>query len=352
MGLTSTPFLVLLIVLTFLAMAGTLLLWGRVGGPWWLRWPVRALMLVLCQVTAITTVATDINNSYGLYASWGDLLGTGTADAAAMTGPPPQRAKFGEPTNGVRSTYFRGPRSHLAGHVLVWTPPQYDTRADRATRYPVVMLLHGVPGAPESWVEQGGMPGAFARSVQQGAARPAILVMPVVDPGGQDTDCTDTPQRKVARWLVDDVPALIAHHFRTLKGPRGMGVMGISTGGYCAARLPLQYPKTFGAGVALDPDPLSGDPDVLTDPVLRERTSPLWLVAHDPPGTALYLATSRQDRDSPPSYIEEFAKAAAGTDVKVTTRIVPQGGHNWGTWVTLYPQAIPWLSDRLDAPRR
>ncbi|MFE4860504.1 alpha/beta hydrolase [Streptomyces sp. NPDC056670] len=351
MGLTSTPFLVLLIVLTFVAMAVTLLLWGRVPGPGWLRWPARTLMIVLCQVTAIATVATDINNSYGLYASWDDLMGTVDANATAMTGPPPKRAKFTAAADGVRTTYFRGPHSHLAGHVLVWTPPEYDDRARHGTRFPVMMLLHGVPGAPESWIEQGGMPGTFAQYVRQGTARPAILVMPVIDPGGEDTDCTDTPRRKVARWLADDVPTLIAQHFRTLPGPKGMGVMGISTGGFCAAKLPLQYPKVFGAGVALDPDPLTGDVSVLSDARLRERTSPMWLVSHNPPGTSLFLGTSSQDPDSPPSYIEEFAKAAAGTRVKVTTRIVPDGGHNWGTWTAFFPQAMPWLSDHLDAPR-
>ncbi|MGW8724666.1 alpha/beta hydrolase [Streptomyces sp. NPDC055808] len=351
MGLTSTPFLVLLIVLTFVAMAVTLLLWGRVPGPGWLRWPARTLMIVLCQVTAIATVATDINNSYGLYASWDDLMGTVDPNATAMTGPPPKRAKFTAAADGVRTTYFRGPHSHLAGHVLVWTPPEYDDRARHGTRFPVMMLLHGVPGAPESWIEQGGMPGTFAQYVRQGTARPAILVMPVIDPGGEDTDCTDTPRRKVARWLADDVPTLIAQHFRTLPGPKGMGVMGISTGGFCAAKLPLQYPKVFGAGVALDPDPLTGDVSVLSDARLRERTSPMWLVSHNPPGTSLFLGTSSQDPDSPPSYIEEFAKAAAGTRVKVTTRIVPDGGHNWGTWTAFFPQAMPWLSDHLDAPR-
>ena len=29
--------------------------------------------------------------------------------------------------------------------------------------------------------------------------------------------------------------------------------MGISTGAFCAAKLPLQYPKVFRAGAALDP---------------------------------------------------------------------------------------------------
>ncbi|MEV7418337.1 alpha/beta hydrolase-fold protein [Streptomyces sp. NPDC089919] len=351
MGLTSTSFLASLAVVTGLAVLATLLLWGRVPGPGWLRWCARVLMIGVCQLTAVCVVGAWVNNSYGLYASWDDLLGrTGaeTADAA-MPGPPVGRARFTPSAGGTRTTYFRGIHSRLSGEVLVSTPAGYDDPANRTRRYPVVMLLHGVPGGPESWLEHGDMPDAWRQSTEQGTTEPAILVMPAIAPGGFDTDCTDTPQRKNATWLAADVPELVAHHFRTLPHPRGWGLLGISTGAYCAAHLPLQYPKVFAAGAALDPDPLTGDPDVIADPVLRERTSPMALVRGSTADVALLLATSRQDRDSPPRYIEEFENAAAGTPVRVTTRIVPSGGHNFQTWTAMYPFALPWLSEQLTA---
>ncbi|MFJ6940798.1 alpha/beta hydrolase [Streptomyces sp. NPDC101132] len=349
MGLTSTSFLVLLAVLTALAMLATLLLWARLPGPGWLRWTARLAMIALCQLTAVATVGAWVNNSYGLYASWNDLLGTGATDTvdASMPGPPARRAQFTPGASGTLSTYFRGTHSRLSGEVLVWTPPGYDDPAQRTTRYPVVMLLHGIPGAPESWLEHGGMPDAYRRFVDDGTAGPAILVMPTIDPGGIDTDCVDTPLRKNATWLAEDVTELVADHFRTLPAPGGWGLMGISTGGYCAARLPLQYPRTFTAGVALDPDPLSGDPDVIPDAALRARTSPLALVKDTRADVSLFLATSRQDRDSPVGAIEEFARAAAGTPVRLKTLVVPEGGHNFQTWTGMYPSALPWLSDRL-----
>ncbi|MCB5164074.1 esterase family protein [Streptomyces bambusae] len=355
MELTSTGFFALLIALTVLAVAATLVLWGSLPGPGWVRWPVRLLMILLCQLTAIATVATWMNNSYGLYASWSDLLGTEDAGTLGpMTGPPVGRAKFADSGNGVLTTSFRGTHSKLAGQVLVWTPPEYRAAGAEKTRFPVLLLLHGVPGAPQGWLDAGGMPDAFAEYAAQGRTHPFVLVMPVVDPGGVDTDCSDTPQRKVATWLARDVPDLVARHFRTLPGPRAWGLMGFSTGGFCAAKLPLQYPRVFGAGVALDPDPLTGDPDVLPDARLRERNSPLWLVRHarPAPDVALFLATSRQDRLSPPRFIEEFARAAAGTGVTVRTLVLPTGGHNFDTWQRMYPEVIPWLGDRLDAPKR
>ncbi|MFB7505972.1 alpha/beta hydrolase [Streptomyces broussonetiae] len=350
MSLTGTPFLVLLIAATVLCVAGTMVLWSRMRGPQSLRWLLRLVMIGLCQLTAIAVVATWINNGYGLYASWDDLLGRDNG-TVAMPGPPADRAKFTHSDTGMLDTYFRGQHSQLSGQVIVWTPPEYGQPQYRHTRFPVVLLLHGVPGSPASWLEHGGMPGDFERLMKEGTSHPFILVMPVVDPGGVDTDCTDQPNRKVATWMARDVPELISHKFRTLPGPKGWGVMGFSTGGFCAARLPLAYPKVFGAGAALDPDPLTGDTSVITDPASRERTSPTYMVKHATASVSLFLATSAEDRLSPPHYIEQFAKAAANTKVRTQTMVLPNGGHNYNTWTRLYPPAFSFLSHHTSAPK-
>ncbi|MFE4260647.1 alpha/beta hydrolase [Streptomyces sp. NPDC056883] len=355
MELTSTSFLITLIVVTGLAMLAALLLWNRIPGPGWVRWPARLLMIGLCQLTAICVVATWINGSYGLYSSWDDLLGTDAGqNDAAMTGPPLGRAKFTLGGDGTRTTYFRGSHSKLAGQVIVWTPPEYDAPGAEKTRFPVLMLLHGYPGSPRSWLDIGDMPGALEQLVQLGAAHPFILVIPDLYPGGVNTDCTNTPQRKVASWLAEDVPDLVAKNFRTLPEPKGWGLMGISTGAFCAAKLPLQYPKAFRAGAALDPDPLTGDPDVLSDPVLREHNSPMWLVQQAKrdknTDVGLFLATSAQDKDSPPQQLTEFTKAAQNSGVRVKTLVRPQGGHNFQTWIGMYPDALGWLSTEISPP--
>ncbi|MFE2874445.1 alpha/beta hydrolase [Streptomyces roseus] len=352
MELTSTSFLVTLITVTVLAMLAALLLWNRVPGPGWVRWPVRVLMIALCQLTSIAVIATWINGSYGLYSSWNDLLGTENAqNATAMTGPPPGRARFTQGGDGTQSTYFRGSHSKLAGQVIVWTPPEYRAPGAEKTRFPVLVLLHGYPGSPRTWIDLGGMPGTLDRLVRVGAAHPFIVVIPDVYPGGVNTDCSNTPGRKVASWLAQDVTEVVAKNFRTLPEPAGWGLMGVSTGAFCAVKLPLQYPKVFRAGAALDPDPLAGDAQVLSDPVLRERNSPLWLVRQARKAdVGLFLATSAQDKDSPPAQLEAFSRAAAGSGVRVKTLVRPSGGHNFQTWTAMYPDALGWLSTELSPP--
>ncbi len=64
----------------------------------------------------------------------------------------------------------------------------------------------------------------------------------------------------------------------------------------------------------------------------------------------LFLATSAQDEDSPPQQLEAFAKAAAGSGVRVKTLLRPVGGHNFQTWIGMYPDALGWLSAELSPP--
>ncbi|MFE2170413.1 hypothetical protein ACFXB3_35930, partial [Streptomyces sp. NPDC059447] len=68
--------------------------------------------------------------------------------------------------------------------------------------------------------------------------------------------------------------------------PGGWGLMGVSTGGFCAAKLPLQYPKAF----------------------------------------------------------------RAGSGILVKTLVRPAGGHNFQTWSGMYPDALGWLSSQLTPP--
>jgi enterochelin esterase-like enzyme len=350
LSLTGNPFLLLLAVLAAVAVLATLLLWGRTRGPRPLRWAARLLMILICQATAICVVAVWINNSYGLYSSWDDLLGNDNgAVTAAMPGPPASRAKFTRSDNGVLDTYFRGAHSKLSGQVLVWTPPQYSEARYRKDRFPVVMLMHGVPGSPASWLEGGEVPGAIDQLLTERRIKPFILVMPVIDPGSIDTTCSDTPNRKVGSWLAEDVPNLIERQFRVQPQARAWGLLGFSTGGFCAAKLPLQYPKVFATGAAMSPDPFTGDKSALPDSRTRLLNSPLYLAKHGRPDVSLLLATSRQDRFSRPANIERL-KAAVRPPGSVSTLILSQGGHNWNTWLRMYPVVLPWLSERLPAP--
>lgn len=349
MQLTGEPFYYVLILAVIASIVLTLLLWGRVRGVPVARIAQRLLLLVLCQVCAIALTATWVNNHYGLYASWSDLMGSSNSSALVMAGPNPQTAKFTRSMSGTETTYFRGPKSQLAGPVYVWVPPQYREQSYRQDRFPVITLLAGVPGVPQDWILKKSMLHIVESMMADGSLKPSILVMPDLMPGGANTDCSNTPQAKVATWLSQDVPNLIRRHFRVLKKPSGWAVTGYSTGGFCALKLPMQFPKIFGIGAGMDSDPVQGDSTVLADSTLRRVNSPLYL-AGKRPDVRLFAATSAQDRWSPPSNIERLRAAIHKPTTLAPAFVLPNGGHNGNTWSREEPELFLWMNSHLASP--
>lgn len=350
MSVTGDGFLVAVIVMAMTVVLVTLLSWNRIRGPRAVRWLARLVMIGACQCTAVAVVAVWVNDSYGLYTSWNDVLGRHATPAPAMVAaasPPP--VEFIDAGGGVLRAHYRGVESGLRGRILVWTPPEYGQDAYRDYRFPVIMLLHGVPGSPEAWIEGGGATTLLPAMMREGLLRPAILVMPQVDPG-VNTDCTDVPAGpRTATWLAHDVPRLIATHFRTLNRVTGWAVAGDSTGGYCAAKLALQFPKRFATALAIAPDDFRGDPAVLASGSLRAANDPVLLAARGA-AVSILVATGASDAFSTPANAHALSEAARPPTMVAPPLIVAGGGHNWGTWQAMYPAIFSWLSARLSPP--
>ncbi|MFI0900172.1 alpha/beta hydrolase [Streptomyces sp. NPDC020983] len=349
MGLTSGWFAVLLVAAAVAAVAGALVLWPRVRGPRPVRLGARVGLIALCQLTAILVVMVTVNNQYGFYASWDDLLGranSGGGRPAAGPGasPAPEvpdyAVTFTAYAQGFRRATVRGWASGTEGDVIVWLPPQYGRKEFAHTRFPVIEVLHGIPGTPHSFLRGMRLGQVMQAQIAAGRAEPAILVLPTITPDRVDTGCADVAGRsRVATWLTDDVVKTVSRNFRTLPAPRGWAVMGVSTGGYCAARLVLEHPDVFAAGAALAPD----------DPSQGVR-SPVWLARTVHPRAQLLVASSRQDPESPPRFADAVT-AAAAPPTRVSTLRLSSGGHNWNTWSRMFPDAFTWVSARLEAPR-
>ncbi|WP_328915907.1 MULTISPECIES: alpha/beta hydrolase [unclassified Streptomyces] len=348
MGLTSKWFAILLFVSALAAIAAALVLWQRVRGPRPVRTVARVGMIVLCQVTAIVLVMVAVNNEYGFYASWDDLLGSANSGGKTVADPedtptpttPDYHVNFTSYSQGFRRATVHGWKSGTKGDVIVWLPPQYDKSEFAHTRFPVIEVLHGIPGTPHSFLRGMRLGQIMQEQITAGRAEPAILVLPTITPDRVNTGCADVPGKsRVGTWLSQDVVKTISANFRTLPAPRGWAVMGISTGGYCAARLALEYPDTFAAGAALAPD----------DPARGVR-SPLWLARNTRPDVQLLVESSLQDPESPPRYADQITGAVRPPGT-VTTLQLSNGGHNWKTWGRMFPDAFTWVSGRIEAPR-
>jgi len=159
------------------------------------------------------------------------------ATIAAIVALPGFTTVTTEPSGG-RLLEGRFPGTARPGYVYL--PPAFDP----AQRYPVVYLLHGMPGSPAEF-PVGTRLGTFAdTAIAAGTLRPFIGVMPAAG----------TSPRYDGEWageweiaLVDDVLPWVDTSLPTIASPAGRVIAGLSAGGYGAFDIALRHPTIFGA---------------------------------------------------------------------------------------------------------
>jgi S-formylglutathione hydrolase FrmB len=131
--------------------------------------------------------------------------------------------------------------------VLVVLPPGYASHP--RLRYPVLYLLHGVPGLPDQFLNVGQAATAEATLVAEGRMKPVILVMPA---GSRsflaDQEWADgiRPGSGWETFIARDLVAAIDARYRTIAAAGGRGIAGLSEGGYGALNIGLHHPGEFG----------------------------------------------------------------------------------------------------------
>ena len=132
--------------------------------------------------------------------------------------------------------------------VLVYTPPGYASH--RSRRYPVVILLHGVPGRPEEFVQHG-VPGRLDHLIAAGAIPPVIAVFPAgSDHPEDDNEWADSEVHTSERWeefLASDLVGWLDGRFRTIARRQGRAIGGDSMGGFGAMNIALHHRDEFEA---------------------------------------------------------------------------------------------------------
>ncbi|MBC3842926.1 esterase [Streptacidiphilus sp. 4-A2] len=369
------------VALAFTLALATLLLWNRIPGPRAVRAVGRILLLVSGQLAATAAILVWINiASGGLIVTWQDLLGNestrggvfagqpgavsligNTVPKVALLGTASVRGRFRPAADGFRVTTLAGRASGITARVYIWTPPQYT--ADPRRQFPVLELLHGVWGSPQGWMGPMNVVAHLEAAERSRSVHPFILVVPQVTPvpghaTPQDNEeCSDIPgDARVGSWLTKDVRSMVVDSFRAEPQASGWGLMGYSTGGFCAAKLVLQYPGLYRAAVSLSGYYTPDSIELTDDPPLARLNNPLWLIGHTrTPAVSLLMTASDQDRVDPASEPAQMIAAALAnpraraTEVQSFTAPLG-GGHNQSAWEKMLPTAFTWLSQRLTGP--
>jgi enterochelin esterase-like enzyme len=317
-------------------------------------------------VCAVLLAGLVLNDHYQFYTSWSELLGqpsvvTASSPVQVLKIDKAYRARllsgFHRGHGTVVQITIPGPVSGVPPQpALVYLPAQYGNPAAADARYPVVELLTGIPGTPRTWTGPLQLREVLDRQIARMQSLPFIAVIPTTNvQGPRDLECVNVvngPQ--VDTYLTVDVPAAIGHAVRAQPSPAGWGLMGYSTGGYCAMNLAMRHPDVYQAAVSM-----SGyvHPSVgrFTGPILGrskllfDQNSPAWLARHWHGGKLSVLAIA--SRHDGPSYRDTLTLAnSSNGDLRITDLIVGRGGHNASLWTQLEPVAFNWLSQRMPPP--
>jgi S-formylglutathione hydrolase FrmB len=372
MALTSDLFVALLSLLALATLVATIVLWPRVADRAWPHLAARAGLLIATQLTAFVAVLGALNSYFSFVVSWSDLLGTApTTSLSAARGPGTGGAQTpivvthrqlanttgaGEPArNGELLTIaIRGSRTGITiPRSYVYLPPQYFQPAFARYLFPAVLVLSGYPSDPRSEITRLNLPGAAAAATAAGRLRPTVFIMMFssVDMP-RDTECTDIPGGPQAgTFFAQDVPLAVEQEFRVADGSGSWGVMGDSTGGYCAVKLAMMHSDRFSAAVSL-----SGYYSALKDfttgslygrsAAYRSENDLFWRLRNDPPPPVSVLLTSSRIGESDYQPTLRFLRLIRAP-MHGYALILPEGGHNFRTWKRELGQALDWLSQRL-----
>ncbi|WP_069171943.1 alpha/beta hydrolase [Streptomyces griseus] len=369
MGLTSNAVLAVATAVAVALFAVTIRLWPRLAARTARAVAGRVGLLLATQLTLFVAVGLVANNSFLFYGSWADLfgrqqdLGTVTDHGAGAPGSTAARIGSvrpdvpggGRPATGgrIEKVVVSGHRSGIDSAAYVYLPPEYFQPAHAGRTFPAVVVLTGYPGTAENLFKGLRYPQTARALVKAGRAQPMILVMlrPTVAPP-RDTECVDVPGGpQTETFLARDLPQAVSRTYRAGSRPGDWGIIGNSTGGYCALKIGMHHPDGFAASAGLSAyykaaeDPTTGDL-FHGDRAARHRADLLWTLAHRPPAASSFLVTTSRQGEGNLAATREFI-ARVKAPARVSSIVLDSGGHNFNTWRREIPPALEWMSSRL-----
>jgi enterochelin esterase-like enzyme len=327
---------------------GSVILMVRAAPRWGShRGRSAALALLLLAMGAF------VNDYFGYLPQVGDIAGPRPwpiVSARDVFGASPGHATPAFPRGAVLTLPVQGIHSHTPTRsALVYLPPEYFSKPD--LRFPVLYMLHGSPGVPLDWFRGGEAAEAGLASARQGT--PTFLVAPRMSRGWlDDSECVDRPKFAAESYLTLDVVPTIDALLKTRRETQARGVLGNSSGGYCALALGLRHPDLFADIIALSPitvptfsygslADLFGRPSDLRSVV--DVHTPAWLLLHRPASRALTLRLDIGRQDHLLDGVRQFA-ALDRTLNGTPQLILRRGGHTFRTWRPALRDAVAWFA--------
>jgi S-formylglutathione hydrolase FrmB len=373
MGLTGGGFIALLFLVVAVLFVFTVWWWprGARSGP--VPVAARIGLLVGTQGVTLLAVLVAVNAHFEFYSGWDDLFATNAAPAkikhvmAKAGGPVKQidtatikrigtaAAKRDPAVSGATEEYrFQGQATGLSAETYVLLPPQYYQPAYARTRFPVVIVLTGYPGHPSALLHTMRFPDLVRQGERAGVPPAIYVLMRPTEAPPRDTECADVPGGpQVESFFATDVPLAMQAHYRVAAGRAGWGIMGDSTGGFCATKIAMKHPDRYSAAASLS-GYFSTIQDLTTGKLfdgnknLQNESNLLWREKHLPaPPISLLVASCRVGEKTFPE--NERFLAAIRPPMRADSLFLPSGGHNYRTFRRMVPATLRWFGVHLKA---
>jgi enterochelin esterase-like enzyme len=222
------------------------------------------------------------------------------------------------------------PNRFVAGATraaVVYLPPGASPRR----RYPVVYLLHGLPGSPYSFVFGLRLAAVADGLIAAGRIAPFIGVMPSANTASlYKGEWTGSRADYVVRSVVPWIDA----HLPTIASAAGRTLAGLSAGGSGAIEIGLSHPRAFGAleawsGTFAQVDRRTAE----TAPLLRHL------------GTRFFLSCGSTADRRTAALTQRFAGELDALRLRHELVLAP-GGHDGRFWRLQLPRALEFAVDR------
>jgi len=275
--------------------------------------------------------------------------------------PPGERPRRGDrrPAAPIELKNFTFQESKFASASVgqdmpygVYLPKGYDDEANKDTKWPLVVWLHGMFEDHMRFHNRGGAP-LLDKAVTDGLLPPCVFVLA---DGGRTSMYINAGDKKNFQDLVQkDLLDHVTKTYRVATERQQRALMGISLGGMASLRIGFTHPGLFGTIAAhssavfpADPKQLSprvlqsasrfGLDEVFGNPIdekLWRATNPMGLAEGLDPksldGLRLYFdAGTADDRGfGPPN--QQLHEVLVKQKVPHTWELVQGGGHAWGS---------------------
>lgn len=201
----------------------------------------------------------------------------------------------------------------------IYLPPCFS--AESESRYPVLYLVPGRGGAPDTWFTAG-LGDVVDRMILSGEIPPFIIVA---------TENIDSDP--MADAIYNDLLPHIEENYPIAEDRKHHAVAGGSLGGIAAYRLAFQYPDTFSSAGIFGAGAISGEESRIHE----------WLIAMNYTNRVrVFMDTG----DGDPLMLDRAIVMKSILDeVGIENQLHSgQGGHTYDYWVSNFEMYLKWLA--------